>query len=138
MKIRDTLIAPPLQGALILVVGLAGYISHNPPLFASLGPTALEMIELPERQSARPYNIIVGNLIAVLAALTALWLTHAWSVPGVSAAGVPLLGVWAATLAATLTALATQLTRATQPAAISTTLLMALGVMQTQSFSSRH
>jgi hypothetical protein len=131
MQIRDVLVVPLLEGALILVVGMAGYIGHSPLLFASLGPTAFEMIETPERRSARPYNILVGNVIAVLTALTALWLTHAWSVPAVSAGGVPLPRVWAAALAATLTAFGTLLARAMQPAALSTTLLMSLGVMQT-------
>lgn len=131
MQVRDVLVVPALEGALILVVGFAGYISHTPLLFASLGPTAFEIIETPQRKTARPYNIIVGNLIAILAALTALWLTHAWSAPDISAGGVPLVRVWAAALAATLTASGTLLARATQPAALSTTLLMSLGVMQT-------
>lgn len=131
MQLREIMVVPPLEGALILVVGLAGYISHNPLLFASLGPTAFEMIETPHSQTAHPYNIIAGHLIGILAALTALWLTHARSAPGISAAGVPLPRLWAAVLAAVLTALGTLLARARQPAALSTTLLMSLGVMQT-------
>ena len=131
MQLRELLVVPPLEGALIFVVGLAGYISHNPLLFASLGPTAFEMIEMPDHQTARPYNIIVGHLIAILAALAALWLTHARTAPGITEAGVPLARVWAATLAAALTALGTLLARARQPAALSTTLLVSLGVLQT-------
>lgn len=131
MRLREILIVPPLEGALILVVGLAGYISHSPLLFASLGPTAFEMIETPHRKSARPYNIIGGHLIGILAAFAALWLTNARNFPSVSAAGVPLVRVWAAALAAMLTALGTFLARARQPAALSTTLLVSLGVLQT-------
>lgn len=131
MQLRETLVVPSLEGALILVVGLAGYFSHNPLLFASLGPTAFEIIETPHRKTARPYNIIAGHLIGILAALAALWLTHARSAPGISEAGVPLTRVWAATLAAALTALGTLLARARQPAALSTTLLVSLGVLQT-------
>lgn len=131
MSRRDLFIAPPLEAALILVVALAGWISHEPLVFASLGPTAFEIIETSKRPSARPYNIIVGNLIAVLAAFAALFLTHAWVEPSVSSNGVPLLRVWAVMLAAMLTVFGTLLVRATQPAALSTTLLISAGIMQT-------
>jgi len=43
MQRRDILIAPPLEGGLILAMALLGYFSHNPLVFASLGPTAYEM-----------------------------------------------------------------------------------------------
>jgi hypothetical protein len=128
---NDVIAAPLLEGTLILVVSLAGWISHNPLVFASLGPTAFEMIEAPVRPSAQPYNIIVGNLIAIAGAFAALWLTHAWSVPPVSASGVPLARVWSAAAATLLTVLGTLLARATQPASLSTTLLISLGIMQT-------
>lgn len=128
---KDLLIAPALEGLLILIVALVGWIAHQPWVFASLGPTAFEMIETPKRPSARPYNVIVGNAIAILAAFSALLLTHAWEAPSVSSGGVPLPRVWAAVLAAVLTVFGTLLLRATQPAALSTALLIALGILQT-------
>ncbi|HEY5253668.1 MAG TPA: HPP family protein [Acidobacteriaceae bacterium] len=131
MSRKDLLIAPVLEGLLILIVALVGWIARQPLVFASLGPTAFEMIETPKRPSARPYNVIVGNAIAILAAFGALLLTHAWEVPSVSSRGVPLPRVWAAVLAAALTVLGTLLLRATQPAALSTALLIALGILQT-------
>lgn len=127
---RDLIVAPPLEAALILIAALAGWLAHTPLIFASLGPTAFEMIETPDRPTARPYNIVVGNLIAVLAGFAALWLTHAWRVPIVSSSSVPLPRVWAAALAAMLTAFGTLLVRAIQPAALATTLLISLGFMQ--------
>lgn len=131
MPRKDLLVAPALEGALVFVVALAGWITHQPLMFASLGPTAYELVETPERQSARPYNILVGHLVAVVGAFVALALSHAWAVPAVSSSGVPLLRVWAAMLAATFTVFVTLLLKATQPAALSTTLLISLGVMQT-------
>jgi CBS-domain-containing membrane protein len=128
---KDVIAAPLLEGALVLVISFAGWISHHPLVFASLGPTAFEIIESPERPSARPYNIISGNAIAVVAAFAALWLTNAWTAPSVSASGVPLARVWAAAAATTFTVFGTLMARATQPAALSTTLLISLGVMQT-------
>ncbi|MGC1869380.1 MAG: HPP family protein [Acidobacteriaceae bacterium] len=128
---RDVFLAPVLEAALIVVLAVVGWLSRTPFVFASLGPTAYEIVETSKRPSARPYNIIMGNLIAVLAGFAALWITGAWGVPSISAHGVPLARVWAATIAALLTVLGTLLARATQPAALSTTMLIALGIMQT-------
>jgi hypothetical protein len=127
----DYWIAPALEATLILIVALCGWLAHQPLVFASLGPTAYELVETPERRSSRPYNIIVGNAVALVAAYAALWITHAWAAPGVSAGGVPLARAWAAALAALLTVLFTLALKSTQPAALSTTLLVSLGVMQT-------
>jgi len=131
MARRDVFVAPVLEAVLIVILAMVGWLSRTPFVFASLGPTAYEIVENSKRPSARPYNIIVGNLIAVLAAFAALWVTGAWGSPRVSAHGVPLDRVWSATIAALLTVFGTLLARATQPAALSTTLLIALGVMQT-------
>lgn len=119
------------EGALVLVVAVVGWATHQPFIFASLGPTAFEQVETPERPSAHPYNVIVGRLIAVIAGYAAIATTQARNVPSVSAHGVPLLRVWAAVVACVLTVIGTQLARATQPAALSTTLLVSLGIMQT-------
>ncbi|HEX5235762.1 MAG TPA: HPP family protein [Silvibacterium sp.] len=127
---KDFLIAPACEGALLLVVGLAGWATHHPLVFASLGPTAFELIEAPKRPSAKPYNVIVGHLIGVLAGFTALIITHAWWAPVVSSSGVPLARVWAGVIAAVITVAVTLLARATQPAAVATTLLVSLGMMQ--------
>lgn len=131
MERKDLAIAPILEAALILIVALAGWLVHKPLLFASLGPTAYEQVETPKRKSGRPYNVIAGHLIAVLAGFASLWICRAWIAPGVSSGAVPLPRVEAATLAAFLTVLGTLLARASQPAALSTTLLISLGVMQT-------
>lgn len=127
---RDFLIAPLGEAALILIVGLAGYLAHQPFIFASLGPTAYELIETPHRRSARPYSIFVGHLVGVGFGYLAILLTGAWHAPAATAGTVPLIRVWAAGLAAALTVLGTLLLRAGQPAAIATTLLIALGMMQ--------
>ncbi|HEY5381578.1 MAG TPA: HPP family protein [Acidobacteriaceae bacterium] len=112
-------------------MSLAAWLSHQPLIFASLGPTAFEQIETPLRPSARPYNVVVGHLIAVLAGFAALFLTHAWTSPAVSPHHVTLSRVEAAVLSSALTVLGTLLARATQPAATATTLLISLGLMRT-------
>ncbi len=130
MKRRETIVAPLCEAALILVAGLAALVAHRPLFFASLGPTAYELVETPDRPSARPYNVIVGHLIGVLCGFAALGITHAWSVPAVSTSSISMQRVGAAALASLLTVLGTLLARAQQPAALSTTLLVATGAMQ--------
>lgn len=128
---KELLIAPVGEAVLILVVSLAAWFAHQPLVFASLGPTAYELIETPHRKSSRPYNVIVGHAIAVAAGFGAVWLSGAFNVSAVSLNTVPLARVGAAVIAALLTVLVTLLARATQPAALSTTLLIALGMMRT-------
>lgn len=127
---RDLIIAPVCEGALILVVSVAAWLTQQPLVFTSLGPTAYEMIEQPHRKSARPYNVIGGHLIAVVAGFLALLITHAWRTPAVSARHIQFPRVEAAVLSTALTVLGTLLARATQPAALSTTLLISLGTLQ--------
>jgi CBS domain-containing membrane protein len=131
MNRRDLLLAPIGEAFLILIAALAGWLLRQPLLFASLGPTAYELIETPHRKSARPWNIFAGHLAGIGAAWLALLLTHGWSAAPVSAAGVPAVRIGAATLAAASTVLLTLLLRASQPAAIATSLLIASGIMQT-------
>jgi hypothetical protein len=131
MHKRDLLLAPAGEAFLIFVAALAGWLSHQPLIFASLGPTAYELVETPHRRSARPWNIFAGHLTGIGAGWLALFLTHAWRTPAVSTAGVPFSRIWAATLAAALTVIGTLLLRASQPAAIATALLIATGIMQT-------
>lgn len=127
---RDLVVAPISEALLILVVCLAAWLSQQPLIFASLGPTAYELIEQPHRRSARPYNVIVGHLMAVTAGFSALLITHAWRTPAVSPHNIHFARVEAAVLAAALTVVFTLLLRATQPAALSTTLLISLGILQ--------
>jgi HPP family len=127
---NEFVIAPVCEGALILAVSAAGWLTHSPLAFTSLGPTAFELIETPNRPSAKPYNVIVGHLIGVVAGFAALALTRAWFAPSVSSGSVALPRVWAAAISALLTVLFTLLVNAQQPAALSTTLLVSLGTLQ--------
>ena len=61
MRRRDLIVMPLCEAALLAIVGLTAWWTGRPFLFASLGPTAYELVEAPERITARPYNIIVGT-----------------------------------------------------------------------------
>lgn len=120
------------EGGLILAVGAIGWAVHMPLLFTSLGPTAYELVEKPKAQSAKTYNIIVGHLWALGAGFFSLWVLAAWGAPKVNAAGfISSPRLWAAVLSVVVTTAGTLLLKATQPAALSTTLLVSLGSMQT-------
>jgi hypothetical protein len=129
MEKNDLWFASVCEAALIFIVAVAGWIAHQPLVFASLGPTAYELIETPHRKSARPYNVVVGHLIGVLAGFAGLYAAHAFhSPPVVHEVALPRVG--AGVLAAGLTVFFTLLLKASQPAAVSTTLLVALGTLQ--------
>jgi hypothetical protein len=121
------------EGGLILVLAAISWEAKQPLIFASLGPTAYELVEQPQLKSARPYNIIVGHLIGLGAGFLAVYLLNAWAAPNVILAGeVSPSRLWAVALAAAFTTLFTLILKASQPAALATTLLVALGSMQTQ------
>lgn len=129
-KREDLLIAPFGEAFLLFLAAVAGWLAHQPLIFASLGPTAYELVETPHRRTAKPYSVVMGHLIAIGSGYLALWLTHAWYVAPVSSAGVPFDRIWACVLAAALTAFGTLLLKASQPAAIATALLISAGVLQ--------
>jgi CBS domain-containing membrane protein len=127
---KDVFIAPLCEAALLFIVAFAGWLTHKPFIFASLGPTAYELIETPERQTARPYNVLVGHLIGVVAGFLGIFVTNAWNAPAIGSGSVSLQRMGASVIAAGLTVFLTLLLRASQPAAVATTLLIALGVLQ--------
>lgn len=121
------------EGALILILAAIAWVTHWPFIFASLGPTAYEQVELPRSRSSRPYNIITGHLVALGAGLFMLWALDAWNSPTILALGyVSSQRLWASAIAAALTAGLTQLFYASQPASLATSLLVTLGLMQTR------
>lgn len=131
MKAKVLSLTPIGEGGLILIVGAIGWAAHMPLLFTSLGPTAYELVEKPTSPSAKTYNILVGHFVALGAGYLALWAFSAWNAPKVSSAGfVASPRLWAAILAVVITTFATLALKASQPAALATTLLVSLGRMQ--------
>lgn len=119
------------EGGLVLALAAIGWATNQPLIFASLGPTAYELVEQPQMPSARPYNIVVGHLIGLGAGFLAVYLLNAWAAPNVLATGVvSAQRMWATTISAALTTSATLALKAGQPAALATTLLVSLGAMQ--------
>lgn len=127
----DAFWAPALEGGLLLVVGGVALALHRPLLFASLGPTVYEQVEKPRTRSARFYNVLVGHLAGVGAGFAALFLVGTRQAPDVLATGhLTLPRMWAVIIAVALTTLITVALHCQQPAATSTTMLIALGQFQ--------
>jgi len=78
LRYRDDLLWATLgEGGLLLAIAAIGWATKQPLIFASLGPTAYELVEQPQIRSARPYNIVVGHLVGLGAGFLALYLLHA-------------------------------------------------------------
>ena len=118
----------------MLAIAAIGWATNQPLIFASLGPTAYELVEQPQLPSARTYNIIVGHLTGLGSGFLALYLLNAWAAPSVMAAtGVESPErMLAVTIATALTTLVTLALRAGQPAALATSMLVSTGLMQTR------
>ena len=120
------------EGGLVLALAAIGWATRQPLIFASLGPTAYELVEQPQLRSARAYNIIVGHLIGLGAGFFAVYVLNARAAPNVISTGiVSTERLWAVAIAAAITTLVTLILEAGQPAALATTLLVSLGSMQT-------
>ncbi len=68
-KGKNLLYASLGEGALILLMGAIALAVRRPLIFASLGPTAYELVEKPLAPSSRTYNIIVGHMVGLSAGL---------------------------------------------------------------------
>ncbi|HKT12124.1 MAG TPA: HPP family protein [Terriglobia bacterium] len=131
-RTRNLMAATMGEALLILIVAAIGRATGMPLIFASLGPTAYELLEQPHSKSARTYNIVVGHLVGLGAGFFALWVFNAWGSPKVLSAGfVPGIRIWATVLAGALTSGITLAIDANQPASLATSLLVSLGSMQT-------
>ena len=130
-KVPDAIWAPCLEAAMLLVAGALSLAFQQAWLFASLGPTAYEIAEHPQRPSSRPYAVIVGHFVALGVALATVALLGAWNTPSID----PLHGVTrprllASVIAAALSAALNILLKTSQPASVATALLVALGTFQ--------
>ncbi|MGH9523348.1 MAG: HPP family protein [Terriglobales bacterium] len=133
-EIPDLVWAPFWEGVLILLAGATALWSGHPWLFTSLGPTAYEIVEKPKQPSSCTWNVVVGHFVGIGCGFVAVAATGAWSAPTVNAHSmVTPVRMWAAAIAVVLTVIVNLLLKSGQPAALATTLLVALGAMQTAS-----
>jgi hypothetical protein len=131
-RIPDAVWGPVVAGILILIVGLIGLAFGQPWLFPSLGPTAYLQVEQPGMKAAQFYNTFVGHMIGMGAGFLGILILNAWNAPIVLSTGeLTMPRVGAAAIAIAVTLAVNSLLRASHPPAAATTLLVALGSMQT-------
>jgi hypothetical protein len=132
VSMPDLLWSPVAAALLVLVVGLLGVAAmHRPWVLPSVGATAYLIAHDTAHPAARPWNVIVGHLVAVLGAFAALALFSAWDEPVVTVAGtLSMTRVLASSLAILLTLLVSIPLRAVHMPAGATALLVTLGAIE--------
>lgn len=122
---------PIASGIALGVPGVLALLTHQPLLFASLGPTALMMTHHPELPSSHPYNAVVGHMLGLGAGFLCVFALGLRGEPSVFATHtVSAARVAAAVLAIALASGLEILLRAQHPPGAATTLLAALGSFQ--------
>jgi CBS-domain-containing membrane protein len=115
--------------ASIGVMALAAWITRQPLIFPSLGPTAFLIYYAPTSPAACPRNAILGHTIGLVSGYLALIVFGVRHAAPALAGGVTLPWVGAAALSLGLTAGLMTGLRVPHPPAGATTLIVSLGIM---------
>ena len=127
-RIVDTVWAPGVCAALVVVIGALGFWMHQPWLFAGLGPSILMVASNPGHETSRFRSILVGHMVAIGCAYLALLLLNATSAPSLlAAATMSMPRVWASAGALAMVVLVQPQLRAYHPPAAATALLVTSG-----------
>jgi hypothetical protein len=130
--IPDQMWAPLMSGVLTLIVGILSLLAGMVWLFPSLGPSIYLQTQKPADPASRFFNVVVGHLLGLAAGFAGLFLFNAFDDPVTLQAKQLTAGrLGAAVVALALTLLLTLLLKAQHPPAGATTLLTALGSIQT-------
>ena len=123
---------PPLAaGALMLVIGIVAYVTRQPFLYPSLGPTAFLQAEYPYHRTSRFRDTTLGHIIGIISGLASVFILGAQSVPQIGAGNqLSALRIGAAALAVTLVIFLQLLITVSNPPSAGTALLFALGFFQ--------
>jgi CBS domain-containing membrane protein len=117
----------------LTLIGLLAWRTGQPLLFPSLGPTLMLVVEAPTHPSSRPLNVAVGHFVGLGVGFLAIVVTGLVGAPPVTEAGVNGPRVLAAALALGLTTAILRLVGRSHPPAGATTLIVALGLLDSPS-----
>jgi CBS domain-containing membrane protein len=115
--------------ATIGVLAVLAFLTHNPFVFPSLGPTAYLFFFTPLAETASPRNAVLGHAIALCCGFAA------FSITGMShlQPGLPIEIYWprvlSAALSLSLTGAIMVLLRVSHPPAGATTMIVSLGII---------
>jgi CBS-domain-containing membrane protein len=130
MRILRKVPAPLLAGAVMAVIGSLAWAVSVPWLFPSLGPTIAIQSQAPDSAVAKPWNVIVGNVIGAAVGLACVHLTGAIGESPVNVAHLLSASrLVAAILAMALSMALQHAARADHPPAQATTLLIVVGAL---------
>jgi CBS domain-containing membrane protein len=111
------------------VLAVLAFLTHNPFVFPSLGPTAYLFFFTPLAETASPRNAILGHAIALCCGFAAFAVTGMSHIPP----GLPLDIYWprvlSAALSLSLTGAIMVLLRVSHPPAGATTMIVSLGII---------
>ncbi len=128
----DILWAPLVAALLLFAIGALGMTRRAPWLLPSIVPSIYLVALKAPHPTTRPYNIFVGHMLALGAGFLSVAIFDAWDAPDVLATGVMTWDrVFAATVAILLTIAFALALRASHPPAGATTVLVALGSLDT-------
>ncbi len=113
----------------IALMALAAYVTRQPFIFPSLGPTAFLLFYTPHAAAASPRNTLIGHLVGVVMGYLALMSFGLVNAGPALATGVSAARVGAAGLSLGLTAGGMVWLKAPHPPAGATTLIVSLGIL---------
>jgi CBS-domain-containing membrane protein len=110
------------------VMALLAFVTGEPYIFPSLGPTAFLLFYTPLVAASCPRNTVCGHLIGAVAGYLALVMFGLTDAPPALATEVSGSRIWAAALSLGLTSGVMVLARVPHPPAGATTLIVSLGI----------
>jgi hypothetical protein len=118
----------------LLTIGISGAVAwglDEPFLFPSLGATAFLMFETPLAEVSSPRNCVIGHMVGAAVAFFWLWVFGLIDMPSAIQAGFDGERVAAIALSLAFTGGILRLLRAAHPPAGATTVIVALGLLDT-------
>lgn len=111
------------------LLALVAFITGNPFVFPSLGPTAYLLFFSPLADASTPRNTVLGHAIGLICGYLAFALTGAGTVPFGIHPGIFWPRILAAALSLSATGAVMVLSRVNHPPAGATTLIVSLGII---------
>lgn len=111
------------------ILALLAFVTGNPFVFPSLGPTAYLLFFSPLAKASSPRNTILGHAIGLICGYAAFVLTGAGSIPFGAHPGIFWPRILAAALSLSTTGAFMALLDVSHPPAGATTLIVSLGII---------